>query len=233
MMRFLTELDVSIFRVVNGLCGWNPTLDRVVVHHEDFRIPLFMGIFGWLWYLPGKEMQRRRETLITMVFALVLSLVVNRIISMLVPFRVRPMYSIGANAPSLDWQPNFEHWSSFPSDQATYLFGIAAGFWLISKWWGLGFALFAVLGSMARVFLGIHYPSDILVGALLGIAGSLAINRDFARELIARPLLTLEVRYPAQFYTAFFITLAELAGTFGNTRHIAVAIVHFLTGYNR
>ena len=110
---------------------------------------------------------------------------------MLVPFRVRPMYSIGANAPNLgDWHVNFMQWSSFPSDTATYLFAIAAGLWIISRWLGLFFGVFAALVALARVFLGIHYPSDIFVGALIGIATSIAFNRETVRKRIAAPILT-------------------------------------------
>jgi hypothetical protein len=58
---------------------------------------------------------------------------------------------------------------------------------------------------MARVFLGIHYPSDVAVGALLGIATSLAVNREWVRKTIAARILAYEVRYPPWFYGLFFL----------------------------
>jgi undecaprenyl-diphosphatase len=125
------------------------------------------------------------------------------------------------------------NWSSFPSDNATYLFAIAAGLWLISRGWGLFFGVFAAFVALTRVFLGIHYPSDVLAGALIGIATSLAVNREAVRQWIAAPILSLEPRYPPYFYALFFIALAELSGGFPNTRHIGVAIVHLFTGYSR
>ena len=74
----------------------NPTLDRFILHIEIIKGTLFMGIVGLLWFQPDKEMARRRETLITMIIAVPASLVVNRVLSTLLPFRNRPMYSIGA-----------------------------------------------------------------------------------------------------------------------------------------
>jgi hypothetical protein len=85
----LTGLDVSIFRALNDFCGWSPTLDRIVVHLEVLKGSLFMGIVGVLWYWPDKDMPRRRETLLAMILAVVLSLVVNRVTSMLLPYRDR------------------------------------------------------------------------------------------------------------------------------------------------
>jgi undecaprenyl-diphosphatase len=229
----LAGLDVSIFRALNDFCGFNPTLDRVVVHLEVLKGSLLMGIVGVLWYWPGKEMPRRRETILIMILAVALSLVANRAISTLLPYRDRPMYALGARALSFEWHADLEHWSSFPSDNATYLFAIAASLWLISWRWGLFFGVFAALAAMARVFLGIHYPSDVLVGALLGIATSLAVNRESVRQKIAAPVLSYETRYPPWFYGLFFLALAELSGGFPNTRRIGVAIVHLFVDYHQ
>lgn len=230
-MDYLASLDVSIYRTLNDFCGWSPALDRLVVHGEVIKGVLFMGIVGWLWYWPDKEMPRRRETLLIIILSVALSLILNRAISTVVPFRYRPMYSIGANPPTFEWHADQENWSSFPSDNATYLFAIAAGFWLISRGWGFIFGLFAAFVALARVFLGIHYPSDVLVGALIGIATSLTVNRQIVRKMLAAPLLAFEPRYPPYFYGLFFIALAELSGGFPNTRHAGVAVVHLFTGY--
>jgi undecaprenyl-diphosphatase len=233
VIDFLAGLDVSIFRALNDFCGWSPALDRIVVHLEVLKGSLFMGIVGVLWYWPDREMPRRRETLLVMILAVALALVANRVISLLLPYRDRPMYSIGANAPTFEWHADLEHWSSFPSDNATYLFAIAASLWLISRRWGLPFGVFAAFAALARVFLGIHYPSDILVGALIGIVTSVVFNREIVRKRLAAPVLAWEARYPPYFYGLFFLALAEMSGGFPNTRRIGVAIVHLFIGYSR
>jgi len=230
---FLAGLDVSIFRALNDFCGWSPALDRIIVHLEVLKGSLFMGIVGVLWYWPDKEMPRRRETLLVMIVLVALSLVINRGISSALPYRDRPMYSIGANAPTFEWHADLEHWSSFPSDNATYLFAISASLWLISRRWGLLFGVFAAFAALARVFLGIHYPSDIVVGALIGIVTSVVFNREMVRKRLAAPVLAWEARYPPYFYGLFFLALAEMSGGFPNTRRIGVAIVHLFVGYGR
>jgi membrane-associated phospholipid phosphatase len=229
----LAGLDASIFRALNDFCGWSAWLDHIVFHAELLKVPLFMGMFGLLWYWPDKEMPRRRETFLIMMLAIPLSLVVNRAVSTLLPFLDRPMYSIGANAPAFEWHPDLEHWSSFPSDNATFFFAIAAGLWLISKGCGLFFAVFAAYVLLGRVYGGIHYPSDILVGALIGVATSLIVIREPVRQRIAAPILALEPRYPPYFYGLFFLALAETTAGFPNARSIVVAVVRLFTGYHR
>jgi membrane-associated phospholipid phosphatase len=229
---FLTGLDISIYRALNDFIGWSPILDRIVIHAYGLGGPFFMGIVGLLWFWPDKDAPRRRETILILILVVALSLVLNRVLSTCLPFRSRPIYSLGANSPTVLWRTDLENWSSFPSDHATYFFAIAASFWFISRWSGLFFGLFAAFDAVARVMLGVHYPSDIIVGALIGIATSVAINRESVRKLIARPTLELEPRYPAYFYGLFFMTLAELSGGLPNTRHFGVAIVHLFTPYS-
>lgn len=232
-MEFLAGMDLSIFRALNDLCGFSPTLDRVVVHLEVLKGSLFMGIFGLLWYRPDAERPERREKLLTIVLAVALALIANRVISTLLPFRTRPMYSVGANPPTFEWHADLEHWSSFPSDNATYLFALATGLWLVSRWWGALFGAFAAFAAMARVYLGIHYPGDVLAGALIGIAVTLAVDRETIRKQIAGPVLRLELRYPSYFYGLLFLVLAEMSGGFPNARRIGVAVVHLFVGYHR
>jgi membrane-associated phospholipid phosphatase len=228
---FLINLDVSLYKTLNGLCGWSPTLDRIASHGEMLKGDVFMGIVGVLWFWPDKEMPRRRRTILITILGLAISLVANRILSTLLPFRVRPIYSIGANVPLFPYHADLENWSSFPSDNATYLFAIATGLWLASREWGLFFGVFAIYAALARVFFGMHYPSDIFAGALIGIVTMLLVNRETVRKLVAAPLLAFEARYPPYFYGLFFFVLAETSGLFVNVRGVAVAIVHIFTGY--
>jgi undecaprenyl-diphosphatase len=69
--------------------------------------------------------------------------------------------------------------NSFPSGHAILFFTLAAIIFLHNKKAGTLYFLFAFLISLARVFCGIHWPSDILGGAILGILLALAINYIF------------------------------------------------------
>jgi len=76
-----------------------------------------------------------------------------------------------ADSASPTWhEPGY----SFPSGHATATWCFASGLWLhYPKWYVIApSALYALSVSLARPYLSVHYPSDIFVGALVGVATS-------------------------------------------------------------
>jgi undecaprenyl-diphosphatase len=67
--------------------------------------------------------------------------------------------------------------ASFPSGHAAFFFAIATLVFLYNKKTGIFFFVFALLISLARIFCGIHWPLDILAGAIIGILSGLLINK--------------------------------------------------------
>jgi decaprenylphosphoryl-5-phosphoribose phosphatase len=63
---------------------------------------------------------------------------------------------------------------SFPSAHATSSFAVATAMTRVEPWGALAFALALAL-ALGRPYLGMHYPSDVLVGAVLGVALGLIV----------------------------------------------------------
>ena len=75
---------------------------------------------------------------------------------------------------------------SFPSDHATGAFAIAVALCLYDRTVGLVFVALAVLVSVARVYVGIHYPGDVLGGAILGTLVALLLHWGPLRRILER-----------------------------------------------
>ena len=64
---------------------------------------------------------------------------------------------------------------SFPSDHAAAAFAIAVAVLAFSRWAGAAFLAAASFIAASRVALGLHYPSDVVVGALIGALSAVLV----------------------------------------------------------
>jgi len=67
--------------------------------------------------------------------------------------------------------------TSFPSDHTTFLFAITFSFMFfkLDRFFELFLFVLALFGSIARVYVGVHYPFDILGGVVTGFLASLIV----------------------------------------------------------
>jgi undecaprenyl-diphosphatase len=85
------------------------------------------------------------------------------------PFTTHAVATHLLSAPSPD--------PSFPSDHAAAAFAIAFGVLAFSRWAGVGFLSAATLIGLSRIALGMHYPSDVLAGLVVGWAAAMLVTR--------------------------------------------------------
>ncbi|OGZ84161.1 MAG: hypothetical protein A2599_00630 [Candidatus Staskawiczbacteria bacterium RIFOXYD1_FULL_39_28] len=71
--------------------------------------------------------------------------------------------------------------ASFPSGHATFYFALSTIIYLYNKKLGWFFYIASFLIVISRVFVGIHWLSDILVGAIIGTAVAFILNKLFKK----------------------------------------------------
>jgi membrane-associated phospholipid phosphatase len=92
--------------------------------------------------------------------------------------RARPMRSPGQfDFFPFDWQAKY---ASFPSGHSTTVFAAAFALAALFPRWRMGFWGAAIVLGLSRIFVGMHYPSDVIGGALAGTLGALAVRNWFA-----------------------------------------------------
>ncbi len=101
---------------------------------------------------------------------------------------------------------------SFPSDHTIIAVALAAGIWIVSRRLGLIAAVLAALEGFSRVYLGQHYPHDVLAGAIVSTAvmlgGWILLRRPLTGLVTAlaatpvRPLLTAAPADPGAAHTS-------------------------------
>jgi undecaprenyl-diphosphatase len=122
-----------------------------------------LGLLGF-WFEGQSAARRRRNqrAVLRAAVALVLSGALVGLCNLLY-FRDRPFRYQEVNL--LFYYPTD---SSFPSNSATVVFSIAVTIWLCNRRWGFPLLLLAGGFAVSRVYCGVHYPTDILAGFLLG-----------------------------------------------------------------
>lgn len=233
----LHHWDLVLFHAVNGSCG-NWALDRIVFYEQGNQLlegGVILTCYWWFWFArPEGRRQDNRRTIIAALIGVLLALAASRVLASVLPFRVRPMYvaGIGYRAPSLQQPMNMENWSSFPSDTAAYFLGLAYGIYRLSRRLGVVLLLYAAVWiCLPRLYLGIHYPSDLIAGGALGIAivalsvRMLGGDSRLAHRL-GQALDRLERRRPALFYALAFVVSFEMSMTFDDVRDFIRALLH-------
>jgi membrane-associated phospholipid phosphatase len=117
--------------------------------------------------------------------------------------RGRPVHYDETGLFGLRW--NWIDWTyqSFPSGHSTTAFALAAVLGFLSpRWFYPALALAAVIG-LSRITEGVHYPSDVVAGAIVGLIGAYAVRlafasrgwlfrRDAEGRITARPMSALK-----------------------------------------
>lgn len=164
----LANADKALFLWINALIGNVPAADAAMAWvASDYLVPVSMGLtLVVLWFI-GKDAPQRMRYQIGMFTALTAmalsSLVV--LISNALFFRPRPFDGLeGINL--LFYQPTD---SSFPSNSAAAAFAIAAAVWCVNRRIGTALFIAAAVYGFSRVYVGVHYPADVLGGAVIAL----------------------------------------------------------------
>ncbi|RDK00893.1 phosphatase PAP2 family protein [Paraburkholderia lacunae] len=191
---------------------------RVIAGQVIFKGLVLIPILCWLWFRPSRRTEWEREMIIATIASGLLALAIGRLLAHYLPFRVRPLYNpaLHLDFPSVGLQEAVVRtWSSFPSDHALLWMSVAMGIFLVSRRVGaLALLYTAVFICMPRVYLGLHYPTDVLAGAVLGIAITYIATRDAVRARYAAPILRWMNGSPGPGYTLAFLLCFELITQF-------------------
>jgi len=166
----MADLDRSIFELVFSLSHRHFLVDDIGVFLA--KQLLYIAILVAIFAVFSQEGKRRRLAFLlqTAIAAILARGLVTEVIQFLWD-RPRPFEALQINSLLLSDA------NSFPSGHAAFLFAVAFSVFLWKRKWGIALFTLAVVNAVARVFAGVHWPSDIIGGVLIGIASAYLIHR--------------------------------------------------------
>ena len=198
LQEFIVNIDVAIYQFVDSIM--NPVLNVImtfITHLGDTP--------GIIWFILGLGLLIPRKTrkLGNLLFAglalasVINNLSLNEIIERPRPYNLDP--EVWKNAGYEYIWPNLikksDSWS-FPSGHTST--SIGAGFALLlgcrKKELGIGIPAFIIslLIGFSRIYVHVHYPTDVIVGALIGLLSGLAMYLVFTKLVFPKVVPAIE-----------------------------------------
>jgi undecaprenyl-diphosphatase len=173
----LTQMDYSFFKAINDTAGSLPFIDGIMRFlSQDAEYLFYLGIILY-WFTRKRENRKMvTESLVSACLAFGIGMIVSHLVYRDRPFVTHHVHQL------IDHAAN----ASFPSDHSIGAFVIATAIWLFRKKAGYVWLLLAACISISRIWNGVHYPFDVITGALLGVLSAVAVHFVFMKFFFAR-----------------------------------------------
>ena len=180
------------FTAVNDFARSTPWLHEPLRLYAEYGVVVFAALLLWSWWIARRSDDLRLVTraLWAPVGALV-ALGVNQVLVAAVA-EPRPYTALNHVLVLVGRSGDF----SFPSDHAVMAGAVAAGVWLVDRRLGLLAGALALLMAFTRVYVGAHFPLDVVAGLLVGVV--IAVATCLLVVPLAQRLVALLVRTPAR-----------------------------------
>jgi len=172
MLNYFVELDKALFLFLNGINS--PFWDWIMyaISHKFTFVPLYAAVIFFFFKIYG------RNGFLVLVMAIATIAVADQVSSGLIKdmvCRLRPSHNPEfAQVIHLVFDKQGGQYG-FVSSHAANSFGFAMFTLLLfrKRWYTISILVWAAVVSYSRIYLGLHYPGDILGGAIVGILSGL------------------------------------------------------------
>ena len=189
------NFDLYIFNLINGLAGkwgWLDDLTIFVAKYSEYVLVFFLIVILVIHLVKsaigGVSPEAKQFNRVNwkrywkMVLEALLAAGITRFavaeVIRKIYFRPRPFVQNHVNL-LIDYNAKE---ASFPSGHACFYFALSTIIYFYNKKLGILFYIFSLLIVFSRVYVGIHWPSDILAGAILGILMGMFLNWVFRKH---------------------------------------------------
>ena len=166
-LEFISSIDITVMKFIQEQIT-NPVLDFIMPKIS------FMGNIGLIWMIIIIVLVCRRQTRnigIAALAAILLGQLIGELLLKNIVCRARPFMDF----PEIQMLINAPKTFSFPSGHSASSFAAALVLSRLGKTKGLAVFIIAALIAFSRLYLSVHYFTDILAGIALGLLCAFAV----------------------------------------------------------
>ena len=217
--------DSSVLQFLNSFAHRSYALDASLVYvmNDNFiKGGLCMALYAWAWSAGGTKWKQA-----CLLYGFVLSmvaLVLARVLALVLPFSVRPLLnpSVHFHLPYTMDASVLEGWSSFPSDHAVLFSCLTVVLYRVDRPLGILAAIHTLcVVVLPRLYTGVHYPTDVIAGAMIGGVVAHLLMRDDLIALLTVPVVRWKDAHPGPLHAILFLAAFEVGELFSTVRVIA------------
>ena len=168
----MMQLDLALFNAIHRFWGTNRVLDALGIFLANTMT--YLMVVGMLVFVFQATHSNRER--IFVAAEMLLAFVVSRgILTTIIQYfvdRSRPFATLGFTPPFMPMTSG-----AMPSGHTTALFSIAFVMFTVDARWGAVYLVLSLLVGLGRVFVGVHWPLDVLVGILVGLASGFLVYK--------------------------------------------------------
>ncbi|MDQ7783777.1 MAG: phosphatase PAP2 family protein [Desulfomonilaceae bacterium] len=230
-MNFIDSSIMSCFQAVSNKSEIFDNIVVSLISNSLVKGGIICAMCWWLWFRHEDPDTGVRERITLLIGSSFIALLVGRFLAVAMPYRIRPIHD-----PRIDFKVPYgmdtvllSDWSAFPSDHAVFFSALAAGLLFVSKRMGiLALAWVFIFCFLPRMYVGLHYPTDMIAGALIGgCYASLVMTSKTGLNLVRAPMRWLH-KYPSWFYAFSFILCLEISEMFDSVRKTGILLLRAL-----
>ncbi|MGE7863596.1 undecaprenyl-diphosphatase [Bacillus mobilis] len=181
-----SQFNIDIFRAINDLGKQYSSLNSTMVFLAEYMVYILALIILAYWFTGSRK---SRMMVIQAMVAFVIAEVIGKVAG---EFHLN--YQPFAVLPNVNKLVDHTVDNSFPSDHTILFFSICFSFWLVRKKTGWLWLILAFSVAISRIWVGVHYPFDVAIGALIGCVAALFSYWLVPEFAFIQQLLTLYER---------------------------------------
>jgi undecaprenyl-diphosphatase len=233
----IANTDLAILTFLTGFAGKSGWFDHLMNAVSRFDLVKGVAVLCLFWYSwarvePNQSLRERDERHERLVNVLIGSLLIgalSRVLQLVLNVHVRPLFShLHLPFPMLEGGlAGLNTWNSFPSDHSMLFCALSAGLWTVNRRVGTVALIWSlVVIDFPRVYLGIHYPSDVVAGAILGILCMMAFL-SFPLTRLNNAMSAWRNAHQGAFMAIMFFVVDQLAHLLDEFRELAHGAAQF------